>query len=187
MYVDDVIVTGSNNLLISQLIDTLDNKFALKDLGLLSYFLGIQVNRLSAGLMLTQDKYVSDLLHKLNLEDLKLAPSPCIIGKHLSINEGQALDDPFIYRSTIGALQYLTHTRPDNAYIVNHLSQFLKQPTDIHWKAMKRVLRYISGTKHLGLLIQPCSDLNISAFLDVDWASNIDDHKSVAAYCVCFR
>ncbi|MDV3187721.1 MAG: reverse transcriptase domain-containing protein [Sweet potato little leaf phytoplasma] len=184
VYVDDVVVTGNNDSLISRLINVLDNQFAFKDLGSLSYFLGIQVHSLSTGLLLNQEKYVSDLLQKLDLEDIKPAPSPCLVGKHLSISEGTPLSDPYIYRSTIGALQYLTHTRLDIAYIVNHLSQFLKQPTDIHWQVVKRVLRYISGTRHLGLLIQPSADLSISAFSDADWASNIDDRKSIAAYCV---
>ncbi|XP_038902368.1 secreted RxLR effector protein 161-like [Benincasa hispida] len=107
-----------------------------------------------------------------------------VLGKHLSIADGTPLDDPFIYRSTIGALQYLTTTRPDIAYIVNHLSKFLQRPIDIHWQAVKRILRYISATKHFGLLFQPSSDLSIFAYSDADWDSNIDDQKSIAAYCV---
>lgn len=69
-------------------------------------------------------------------------------------------------------------------YIINHLSQFLKQPTNVRWQGVKCVLRYLSGTKHLGLLITPSEVLHISAYYDADWASNVDDRKSVAAYCV---
>ncbi|KAL4028032.1 hypothetical protein IC575_011224 [Cucumis melo] len=96
--------------------------------------------------------YVEDLLYKLQLTDLKPAPSPSVLGKHLSLGEGTPLADPLIYRSTIGVLQYLTNTRPDISYIVNHLSQFLQKPIDHHWQAVKRILRYISGTKNYGLL-----------------------------------
>ncbi|TYJ96769.1 putative mitochondrial protein [Cucumis melo var. makuwa] len=77
-----------------------------------------------------------------------------------------------------------THTRPDIAYIVNHLSQFLYCPTDIHWQVVKRVLRYLSGTRSFGFLFQPSNDLSITAYSDADWAANIDDRKSVVAYCV---
>lgn len=67
---------------------------------------------------------------------------------------------------------------------MNHLSQFLQRPTDIHWQAVKSVLLYISGTKHLGILFQPSLTLQVSTFSDADWASNIDDRKLMAAYCV---
>lgn len=184
IYVDDVIVTGNDHEFISLLIRKLDLTFALKDLGKLSYFLGIRLHYLNSGILLNQSKYVDDLLFKLEMSNLKLAPSPCVVGKHLSLNCGNPLPDPRLYRSTVGALQYLTHTRPDIAYIVNHLSQFPSAPTDQHWQAVKRVLRYVSGTKHLGILLQPSPDLDVVAYSDADWLSNVDDRRSVAAYCV---
>lgn len=176
VYVDGVVVTGNNSCLIDNLISVLDTKFALKDLGELQYFLALQIHYLSSGLILNQEKYVDDLLQKLNLMDLK---SPCVVGKRLSISDGTPMANPFIYRSTIGALQYLTNTRPAIAFVVNYLSQFLKCHIDAHWQAVKRVLWYVSGTKHLGLFIQPSESLHISAYSDADWASNIDDRKSV--------
>lgn len=125
VYVDDVIVTGSDTAMIDNLVTVLNAKFALKDLGLLTYFLGIQVFRLNSGLVLTQTKYIDDLLSKLDLQSLQPTPMPTVDGKHFSVSDGPPLSDPFLYRSTIGALQYLTHTRPYISYIVNHLSQFL--------------------------------------------------------------
>lgn len=98
------------------------------------------------------------------MEDLKPTPSPSILGKHLSINDGEPMSDPFMYRSTIGALQYLTNTRPNIAYIVNYLRQFLKLPTTVHWQAVKWVLRYLSGTKRMGLLIQPSDEISLCLF-----------------------
>lgn len=152
VYVDDVIITGSSSFLMKSLIQKLDKTFVLKDLGRLHYFLGIQIHYLESGFILNQAKYVDDLLHKLKLSDVKPIASPSVQGKLLSKTDGNPLDDLFIYRSIIGTLQYLTHTRPDIAYIVNHLSQFLQCPTDVHWQAVKRVLQYISGTKHFGVL-----------------------------------
>ncbi|KAA0042448.1 putative mitochondrial protein [Cucumis melo var. makuwa] len=162
------VLTGNDSVLISTLIKSLDKQFALKDLGRLTYFLGFQVNYLESGFILNQEKYISDLLHKLQLNDLKPAPSPSAVGKNLSAFGGTPLEDPFVYRNTIGALQYLTNTRPDIAYIVNQLSQFLQKPTDLHWKAVKRVLKYLSGTKSFGLMFQQGDDLAISTYSDAD-------------------
>ncbi|KAL0539470.1 hypothetical protein IC582_023682 [Cucumis melo] len=184
VYVDDIIVTGNDSVLISTLIKSLDKQFALKDLGRLTYFLGFQVNYLESGFILNQGKYISDLLHKLQLSDLKPAPSPSVVGKNLFAFGGTPLEDPFVYRNTIGALQYLTNTRPDIAYIINQLSQFLQKPTDLHWQAVKCVLKYLSGTKSFGLMFQQGDDLAISAYSDADWASNINDRKSIVAYCI---
>lgn len=184
IYVDDVILTGNDGGLISEMIHLFESRFALKDLGPLSYFLGIKVNYLPSGIILTQSQYIEDLLHKVQLEHLSTAPTPSVLGKSLSLTDGTPLADPFLYRSTIGALQYLTNTRPDIAFIVNHLSQFLQKPTDVHWQAVKRVLRYLVGTKYHGLHISPGDHLNLIGFTDADWAANVDDRRSVGAYCV---
>ncbi|XP_038882382.1 uncharacterized mitochondrial protein AtMg00810-like [Benincasa hispida] len=133
LYVDDIIITGTNPRVISKLVTTLDSKFAVKDLGQLHYFLEVQLHTVLDGVLLKQEKYVKDLLHHLDLGDLKPAPSPSVLNNQLSISDGTPLDNPYIYRSTIGALQYLTTTRLDITYAVNHLSQYLKKPTDVHW------------------------------------------------------
>ncbi|XP_038887194.1 uncharacterized mitochondrial protein AtMg00810-like [Benincasa hispida] len=108
VYVDNIIITG-NNPKLTALIETLVVQFALKELGKLRYFLGVQVHYLESGLLMNQSKYVDDLLHKLQMTDVKPMPSPGVQGQKLSKNDGQPISDPYIYRSTIGALQYLTH------------------------------------------------------------------------------
>ncbi|XP_038904402.1 secreted RxLR effector protein 161-like [Benincasa hispida] len=117
------------------------------------------------------------------MSDVKPVLSPIFQGSKLSKVGGQPLFEPFIYQSTIGALQYLTHTWSDITYAVNQLIRFLQTPTNVHWQATKRVLRYIRGTKHYGIYFQPSLNLHIFAYSDADWASNLDDRKSVAAYC----
>lgn len=112
-------MTRNDPSLIRDLIASLEKRFALKGLGTLSYFLGFQVNYFEFGFILNQEKYVIDLLHKLQFDDLKSAPSLSIVGKHLSAYEGTPLEDPFTYRSMISVLQYLMHVWPDIAYIVN--------------------------------------------------------------------
>nr|KYP57265.1 Copia protein [Cajanus cajan] len=96
----------------------------------------------------------------------------------------QACHDPSLYRSVIGSLQYLTITRPDIAYTVNKLCQFMHNPLEVHWKATKRLLRYLKGTLHHGLHYKASSDTEIIAYCDSDWASDQDDMRSTSGNCV---
>lgn len=184
IYVDDIIITGSNSQKLKQFTEKLNQGFSLKDLKQLNYFLGVEVYWDDTGIYLSQGKYISELLKKYNMTYLKPCPTPMTIGKPLSISDGTLLDKPTEYRSLIGALQYLTHTRPDLSFAVNKLSQFLKAPTDCHWSAAKRVLRYLKGTIDLGLHIKVGDRLILTGFSDADWACCPDDRRSIAGYCV---
>nr|KYP43070.1 hypothetical protein KK1_035513 [Cajanus cajan] len=121
----------------------------------------------ASGLYLKQTKYVFDLLKKLNLEHVSSCPTPMVTGRSLS-EEVELMKNPTLYRREIGALQYLTNTRPDIAYSVN----------------VKRVFRYLKGTMNHCLHIKPSADLDITGFSPADWATNIEDRKSIAGYCV---
>ncbi|KAM6576564.1 hypothetical protein CsatB_028401 [Cannabis sativa] len=181
---DDIIVTRNNDTHLNNFVQKLDKCFTLKDLGELHFFLGIEAFRDETGIYLTQTKYIEDLLRKHNMTHLKPSPTPITTGKSLSVTDGKAMDNPTFYRSLIGDLQYLCHTRPDISYAVNSLSQFLKSPTNTHWNAAKRILRYLKGTCTQGLHICCSNNLNITGFSDADWASNVDDRRSVGGYCV---
>ena len=128
VYVDDIIVTGSSIELIHSLITSLQQHFALKDLGKLHYFLGIEVNRSSKGLHLSQPKYLKEVLTRANMHNANPLPSPMVPNTSLSRFDGDPFDDPHLYRSIVGALQYATLTRPDIAYSVNKVSQFMQSP-----------------------------------------------------------
>lgn len=104
----------------------------------------------------------------------------------LSKDLGSPLTNPTPYRSTVGVLQYLTLTRPDIAFTVNKLSQFLQQPTDAHWLACKHLLRYLKGIHTLALNFTPSSSLSFSGFADADWASCPDDLRSTDGHCIYF-
>lgn len=91
------------------------------------------------------------------------------------------LQDPTFYRSIVGALQYVTTTRPEICFSVNKAYQFLSQPLESHWKAVKRILRYLHDTSGQGLLLQPAvTPLTLTAFSDADWGSDPDDRKSTS-------
>ncbi|XP_038896282.1 secreted RxLR effector protein 161-like [Benincasa hispida] len=115
---------------------------------------------------------------------MKPCPTLAVPGTSLSLSIGTPLHDPFLYRSTVGALQYHTNTRSDIAFIVNKLSYILKASTNIHWSIVERELRYLAGTLHFGLTTNCDTYLNLTAYSEADWASSIDDKKSTAAYCL---
>ena len=140
----------------------------------------------SSGLHLSQAKYASDLLQKTNMINAKSCPTPLCLGNKFSFHGSEAFPHPSLYRSTINALQYLTLTQPDLAFSVNKLSQFSQAPTVAHWNASKRILRYIKGTLSYGLLFRPAQLLTLEGYSNADWATYLDDRKSVSGICIFF-
>ncbi|TQD92897.1 hypothetical protein C1H46_021377 [Malus baccata] len=139
----------------------------MKDLGLLHYFLGLQIDYHPQGLFVHQSKYVQDLLQKTDMVQCKSCTTPCHPNQKL-LNQGSPLySDPTHYRNIVGALQYLTFTRPDIAYSVNQVCQFMHTPLDSHFVAVKRILRYLRGTIDWGVCFRPGS-FDIRAYTDAD-------------------
>lgn len=114
----------------------------------------------------------------------KPCSTPAIVGNTPCAQEGITLPNPTPYRQIIGALQYLTTTRLYISFIVNILSQYMQKPTNLHMKALKRVLRYFKRTLCHGLHVRPCDWLTITGYSDADWACSKDDRWSIAGYCV---
>ena len=187
VYVDDITVTGSSSLLIEQLMSSLNSCFAFKDLGPLNFFLGIKVLNFGSSLHLSQARYICHLLQRAGLSESKSMTSPMAAGPVLSIDDGTRLEDPTLYRSLVGALQYCTITRPYIAYTVNKLCQFMHAPTSTHLQAVKHVLRYLKGSLFYGLSFQPSSSLDLIAYTDADWASCPNDRCSTNGYCIFFK
>jgi hypothetical protein len=127
IYVDDIIIVSSTDAAVEALLNDLRSEFALKDLGMLNYFLGIEVKPSSDEIVLTQEKYTRDILRRIGMQDCKVMRTPLPTDKKLSLSDGDPLtsDDVTNYRSVVGALQYLTLTRPDISFSVNKVCQFL--------------------------------------------------------------
>lgn len=168
VYVDDIVVTGSSLQLVDKIIQNLATRFALKDLGQLSYFLGIEAQRTPAGLHLMQNKYILDLLAKTKMQDAKHVSTPMATHQKLTLSIGTPLANPTDYRQVVGSLQYLSFTRPDIAYAVKKLSQFMHKPTEDHWQAAKRILRYLAGTPTNGIWIRKDSSPTLYAYSDAE-------------------
>ncbi|KAJ8755226.1 hypothetical protein K2173_019024 [Erythroxylum novogranatense] len=115
-------------------------------------------------------------------EECKPTSTPMSTTTCLSINDGASSFDSSRYRTVLGKLQYLSFTRPDISYVVNKLSQFMHRPSELHWQALKRVLRYLRGTSTLGLHIKPSSSFNLLMYSDADWAGDVDGRNSTSGH-----
>jgi hypothetical protein len=127
-----------------------------------------------------------DLLKRGGMSMCKHVSSPLVVGEKLAAHVGTrlGLEDAKHYRSIVGALQYLTLTRSYLAFAVNKACQFLHAPTDEHWGAVKRILRYLKGCTKLGLMIVKNNSLLVSAFSDADWAGCFVDQRSTGGFVV---
>ncbi|KAM0028505.1 putative RNA-directed DNA polymerase [Helianthus debilis subsp. tardiflorus] len=182
IYVDDMIISGNDEEETRKLKANLFTEFQMKDLGRLKYFLGIEVLRSKQGIFICQKKYVLDLLAEPGMIDCKLADSPMIANKKLCMEEKAELVDKERYQWLVGKLIYLSHTRPDIAYAVGVVSQFMHQPQTTHMDAVWRIIRYLKGTAGHGVLFQCNKNLIIQAYTDPDWAGDKGDRRSTSGY-----
>jgi hypothetical protein len=153
--------------------------FQMSDLGLLSYYLGIEVAQKPGHIVLGQATYAEKLLEREGLSTCNSTTVPMEPRLKLSKHGGGNAVDTTQYRSVVGGLRYLVHTRPDICFAVGYLSRFMEAPTSEHWNAMKHLLRYIAGTKDLGCCYaRREGDAELVRYSDSDHAGDIDDRKS---------
>ena len=168
LYVDDMIITGNDFIGIQELKDFLSQQFEIKDLGHLSYFLGLEITHSIDELYITQPKYAFELLSRAGLIDSKTVDNPVELNVHLTPTEGKPLSNPSLYRRLVGSLVYLIVTCPDISYVVYQVSQYLSAPRSTHYAAILRILRYLKGTLFHGLFYFAQSPLVLHAFSDAD-------------------
>jgi len=154
----------------------------MTDLGLMKYFLGIEVKQSEDGIFISQERYALEILKKFKMVDCNPVSTPMELGTKLSKFDNGERADPGRYRSLIGSLRYLTSTRPDLMLSVGIASRFMDDPSYTHWKALKRILRYIRGTLSLGLLYTRTDDYRLVGYSDSNWCGDIDDRKSTSGY-----
>ncbi|CAH9143140.1 unnamed protein product [Cuscuta epithymum] len=154
VYVDDLFLTGSNPGHIQNFKTEMMNIFYMSDLGILSYYLGLEVKQEEGVISLNQSSYAKRILEQMGMGEC----NPCSIpmeprSKLSKFDEGIPVDST-LYRSVVGSLRYLVNTRPDIAYSVGIVSRYMEAPTQTHMNAIKHVLRYVKGTCNMGCVFK---------------------------------
>lgn len=186
LYVDDMIYMGSSESLVNDFKSSIMKNFEMTDLGLLQCFLGIEVIQGEDGIFATQKKYVVDLVKKFNMSNCEKALTPMNINEKLQREDGTEQADARIYRSLVGGLNYLTHTRPDIAFSVSVVSRYMHNPTKQHFGAAKKILRYVAGTVDYGVWYSNSSTFKLTSFTDSDFGGSLDNRKSTSGNCFSF-
>ena len=182
VYVDDLVITSNDKKFVAHVVTKLGDQFSLKDMGSLHYFLGVEVIPTTAGVFLSQHKYVRDILENTHMVGAKDVSTPLSTTQSLHLVDGTNAVNNTEYRRVIGSLRYLSLTRPDISFAVNKLSQFMHKPIVTHWTATKRLLRYLKKTIFHGLHLKSAAAPCLTTYTDADWAGNIDDRTSTSAY-----
>ena len=183
VYVDDIILAGNTSESIQTFIKGIADKFEVSDMGRLHHFVGIKISYFESGKMwMGQPTYVRKVLQKFQMDKSKPVSTPVESGaKLVKATDGDDLIDQELYQSAVGSLLYLsTKTRPDITYAVGAAARFSSQPSQAHWVAVKRLMRYLSGTLDYGLLYG--YNDTIAGFSDADWAGDCNDRKSTSGF-----
>jgi hypothetical protein len=182
LYVDDFLIIDCLTSVIAAVKRILHDMFLMTYMGPLHFFLGLEISQDALGIKLSQAKYARDLLERFHMTDCKSAPTPFLSGVKLEDGGETPLVDNTLYRELVGSLLYLTHSRPDLYYAVGAVSRFMHESHELHWKAAKRILRYVQGTITFGIHYATYSTLDLIGFTDSVWAGDNTDHKSTSGY-----
>uniref|UniRef100_A0A8R7PM28 Reverse transcriptase Ty1/copia-type domain-containing protein n=1 Tax=Triticum urartu TaxID=4572 RepID=A0A8R7PM28_TRIUA len=178
VYVDDLVIAGADTREIDNFKTEMKGTFKMSDLGLLSYYLGIEVRQEAGGVIIAQSAYADKIVERAGLTGCN--PSPTPMEARLKLSKGStAAPTDATYRSLVGTLRYLTHTRPDITYAVGYVSRFMEAPTVEHLTAVKHIIRYVAGTCSLGCHFprRGAGGASLFGYNDSDMAGDIDDRK----------
>ncbi|XP_019190312.1 PREDICTED: uncharacterized protein LOC109184730 [Ipomoea nil] len=183
VYVDDILLMGSDQALVTHLLSKLSATFKIRDLGEPNFFLGIETVKCDDEILLSQQQYMNDILKHAGIAECKPLSIPISVSKIVPFS-ADLYDDPTSYKSLAGTLQYLTVTPPDLSFAVNQLCQHMHVPTTSYWEQLKRVLRYVKGIIGFGLRIQKSMSKEIHAFSYSDWVGYPEDRKSTSGFAI---
>ena len=182
LYVDDLIFTGSNPNMFKDFKNEMTMEFEMTDIGLMAYYLGIEVKQKEDGIFISQESYTKEILKKFKMDDCNPISTPMECGIKLFKDDEAEKVDPTLFKSLVGCLRYLTCTRPDILYATGLVSRYMETPTTTHFKAAKRILRYLKGTIDFGLYYSVSDDCKLVGYSDSDWAGDSDDRKSTTGF-----
>lgn len=183
VYVDDIIITGDDSDEISKLKRLLALEFEIKDLGPLKYFLGMEVARSKDGIVISQRKYILDLLKETRMLGCKPVDTPMDPNLKVNRSKDSTPVERGSYQRLVGKLLYLSHTRPDIAYPVSVVSQHMHNPCEEHLDAFYRILRYLKMTPGLRLYFRKHNDRDLKVYTDSSWGGELTERRSTSGYC----
>ncbi|XP_059629524.1 uncharacterized mitochondrial protein AtMg00810-like [Cornus florida] len=183
VYVDDMVVTGNDPEEMKALKKYLSREFEMKDLGPLRYFLGIEVSQSNKGIFTSQRKYALDLLQEISMTACQPAETPVEEGLKLCVESNPVPANKGRYQRLVGRLMYLAYMRPDLAYALSIVSQFMHDPGERHMNVVMQILRYLKSNPGKGVLFtKNVGYQNIDTYTDADWAGAIDNRRSTSGY-----
>ncbi|PWA54556.1 ribonuclease H-like domain, Reverse transcriptase, RNA-dependent DNA polymerase [Artemisia annua] len=177
VYVDDLIITGTPKEEIDKFKAQMEENFEMSDLGLLAYYLGIEVTQARGNISIKQSAYATKILKEVGMMDCNETLIPMDPGTRLTKNTEGTMVNSSEYRSLIGCLRYLLHTRPDLSYSIGLLSRFMQEPKEQHMKAIRQVLRYVKGTINYGITYKHNGGNKIQGFSDSSYGVNTQEGK----------
>ncbi|KAE8673438.1 Detected protein of unknown function [Hibiscus syriacus] len=183
VYVDDIVMRGDDTVELESLKNFLSNQFEVKDLGQLKYFLGMEVARSSKGIIISQRKYVLDILKETGLLGCKPMATPIDPNQKLEKEDGAEPVDKNRYQKLVGKLIYLAHTRQDIAFAVSLVSQFMHCPSEKHFKVVYQILHYLKGSPGKGIMFSKNGSRIVEIFTDAYWDGSSTDRRSTTGYC----
>ncbi|XP_057723960.1 uncharacterized mitochondrial protein AtMg00810-like [Arachis stenosperma] len=183
VFVDDLILAGSNLAEINFLNQKLYEAFKTKDIGVLKYFLSLEIARGSKGITMNQRKHVINLLEEFGMIDCKLTSTPMDYSAKLAKDGAPTYSDVPHYKRLLGRLVYLTTTRPDITFAIEKLRHCLDCPTQAHYTTNLCVLKYLKQSPATGLFFATSSNLSSIGFSDAGWAACHDIRQSLTGYC----
>ncbi|KAK4349711.1 hypothetical protein RND71_032466 [Anisodus tanguticus] len=184
LYVDDIILTTSSDVLRKSIMTVLSYEFAMKELGPLSYFLGIALTRHACVLFFSQRKYAAEIIERVDMSSCKSTSTPVDTKPKLGVAASSPYEDPTHYRSLARALQYLTFTRPNITYVVHQVCLFMHDPRVEHMNALKQIIRYIQGMLDYDLHLYPSSTSTLVSYTYDDWGGFLDTRRFTSGYCM---
>ena len=186
VYVDDIVLATRNSKRLAKVKRELAERFDIKDMGKLHHFLGMKIvqDEATGNVWIGQSAYTESLLKKFGMDEAKPVATPVDTStKLVKATDDDMSFDQHQYQSAVGSLMYLSvATRPDITYAVSNVAKFSAEPTTSHWTAVKRIMRYLRGTTHLGLLFSSKAMGDCVGYSDADWGGDLDDRKSTSGY-----
>ena len=183
VYVEDIIITRNDSTEIKGLEEHLDQSFQVKRLGPLKYILGIEFDRSSDKILMTQQKYILDLLEETKHIQCRIIDTPIEVNHRLTLDNKDPKIEITSYQKLIRKLLCLSHTRPDICFIVYVISQFMQSPCNSHFQAAIRVLRYLKGRTGLGITYKKIGKIDLVLYIDSYFSGSRVNYRSTTGYC----